>query len=270
MSNLGQRVVAGIIGGALMVGGICFSEWTYFLLFGAILFFAQKEFYKLSIGDGHAPLTNLGSIIGLLIFAFTFFNQKDLIPSQWLVLLPVLLGLVFLTKLYRIENKPFTNIAYTFLGIIYVAVPFSIMNVAAFSQGNGYSFHVVMGTMLLLWSSDSGAYFAGSKLGKTRLFERISPKKSWEGFAGGMALALAVAYVLSLFFTDLVLWKWLVIACIMVCVGTYGDLVESMLKRSIAIKDSGDIIPGHGGFLDRFDGLLLAAPVVAAFLVLVK
>jgi phosphatidate cytidylyltransferase len=105
----------------------------------------------------------------------------------------------------------------------------------------------------------------GRKLGKTKLFERISPKKSWEGLVGGMFFSQMVAWGLSVYFTSVEGWKWFVISAIIVIVGTYGDLVESMLKRSLNIKDSGSVIPGHGGFLDRFDGLLVAMPFVALF-----
>lgn len=270
LSNLWQRVIAGVIGATLMIGGIYLNEWTYFVLFGLIMLIAQNEFYQLAYSDGHKPLRLWGLVIGVVLFVLSFLIQSNYLPTSALIILPPVMAIVFLSKLYVIEPKPFTNIAYTFLGVIYVALPFSLMNVAAFSQENGYSYQVVLGTLILLWSSDSGAYFAGSNFGKTKLFERISPKKSWEGFAGGMALALLASYIISLFFNDLPLWQWLVIAVIMVCIGTYGDLVESMLKRSIAIKDSGNLIPGHGGFLDRFDGLLIAAPFVAAFLIIAK
>jgi phosphatidate cytidylyltransferase len=123
--------------------------------------------------------------------------------------------------------------------------------------------------MLMLWANDTGAYLFGSKFGKTRLFERHSPKKSWEGFFGGMFTSLVVAYVLSLFFTELPVWAWGGMAILISSFGTLGDLVESMLKRSLNAKDSGNILPGHGGFLDRFDGLLIAAPVVYAYLYLI-
>jgi phosphatidate cytidylyltransferase len=117
-----------------------------------------------------------------------------------------------------------------------------------------------------LWASDTGAYFAGTFFGKRKLFERISPKKSWEGFFGGAALALAFAYGLSLYFHTLTVQQWMIIGVIIVVGGTFGDLVESLLKRSIEIKDSGSILPGHGGFLDRFDGLFICAPFIVAYL----
>jgi phosphatidate cytidylyltransferase len=119
---------------------------------------------------------------------------------------------------------------------------------------------------LILWASDTGAYFAGTKFGKTKLFERVSPKKSWEGFLGGAFSAIGVAFIITRYFHVIEDWKWLVIAGIIIIAGTYGDLIESLFKRSIEIKDSGRGLPGHGGFMDRFDGLLLSAPFITAFL----
>ena len=121
------------------------------------------------------------------------------------------------------------------------------------------------GVFLLLWASDTGAYFAGKVLGSRKLFERISPKKTWEGFVGGGVLAFLMALTLSHFMGGILLWQWLVLAGILVVMGSYGDLVESLFKRSLQIKDSGSGLPGHGGFLDRFDGLLVSAPFIAIF-----
>jgi phosphatidate cytidylyltransferase len=175
-------------------------------------------------------------------------------------------------KLYkRFERKPFTNIAYTFLGLFYVAAPFALLNIAAFENGN-YNYQIMFGCLFILWASDTGAYFAGTYLGKRKLFERISPKKSWEGFFGGALLALAFAIGLPFFFESidqpsfLSLTNWIIVGLIIIVGGTFGDLIESLLKRSIEIKDSGDALPGHGGFLDRFDGLLISAPFIVAYL----
>jgi phosphatidate cytidylyltransferase len=125
---------------------------------------------------------------------------------------------------------------------------------------------MVIGYLVILWLNDTGAYFIGSLLGKHRLFERISPKKSWEGSIGGAALSLITAWAVSLVFTDISLWKWLVMAGIISITGTLGDLVESMLKRSLDVKDSGSLLPGHGGILDRFDAVFLSVPFVFVFL----
>ncbi|MCL4155446.1 UNVERIFIED_CONTAM: hypothetical protein GTU68_014602 [Idotea baltica] len=129
-----------------------------------------------------------------------------------------------------------------------------------------YQFELVVGILLLTWASDTGGYFAGTMFGKTKLFLRISPKKSWEGFVGGTILTLLIAVAMSYYADILPLWKWLMIGVLTVTAGTYGDLVESLFKRSINIKDSGETLPGHGGFLDRFDALLLSLPFIAAFL----
>ena len=129
-----------------------------------------------------------------------------------------------------------------------------------------YNFEIIFGLLFILWASDTGAYFAGTFLGKRKLFERISPKKSWEGFFGGAILALIFAYGLSEFFHTLNVLQWMIVGVIIIVGGTFGDLVESLLKRSIEIKDSGTSLPGHGGFLDRFDGLLISAPFIVAYL----
>jgi phosphatidate cytidylyltransferase len=151
------------------------------------------------------------------------------------------------------------------LGILYVAIPFSLLHIIAFSEGS-YKFEIVTGILLLTWASDTGGYFAGTFFGRTKLFHRISPKKSWEGFVGGAVLTLLIAFLLASMAPILPLWKWMIIGILTVTAGTYGDLVESLFKRSINIKDSGESLPGHGGFLDRFDALLVSLPFIAAFL----
>ncbi|MEO5569436.1 MAG: CDP-archaeol synthase, partial [Bacteroidia bacterium] len=176
--------------------------------------------------------------------------------------------LLFIFELFRKSKHPFINIALTITGIIYVAVPFGLFLFIGANNGPDGMYHpqIALGFLYLLWASDTGAYLVGSKIGKHRLFERISPKKSWEGSIGGAAIALLTAFVISKFYMDLSLLDWMVVALIIVVTGTFGDLVESMLKRSLDIKDSGKIFPGHGGILDRFDGLLLAAPFVFFYL----
>ncbi len=177
-----------------------------------------------------------------------------------------LVSFVYMIKLYKkFERKPFTNIAFTFLGIFYVAVPFALLNVAAFEDGV-YNYQIIFGCLFILWASDTGAYFAGTFFGKRKLFERISPKKSWEGFIGGAMLALIFAFGIAHYFDTLSLQQWLVVCVIIIVGGTFGDLIESLLKRSIEIKDSGTSLPGHGGFLDRFDGLLISAPFIVTYL----
>ncbi|MFN5461948.1 MAG: phosphatidate cytidylyltransferase [Bacteroidota bacterium] len=266
-SNLVQRSITALVGGVIVILASIYSDWAYFLIFATILGFSQMEFYKLSGLDGMLPLKSFGTILGLIIFILTFLVEKEILPQPYLFLIFPLVSLTFFIKLYKkTDKKPFTGIAYTYLGIFYVAVPFSLLNMAVFSVDGAYRFEIQVGCLTILWASATGAYFAGTRFGKTKLFERVSPKKSWEGFLGGVFAAIAVAFLISQYFTVLEDWKWLVIAGIIIIAGTYGDLIESLFKRSISIKDSGTILPGHGGFLDRFDGLLLSVPFITAFL----
>jgi phosphatidate cytidylyltransferase len=246
------------------------------------------------------PQIYLGTGIALLFFIFNFLYAVDYINLKFFLAFIPLILLVFINELYSFNKRPFSSIAYTFLGIIYVAFPLSLFNYFVFSSGVSlqhlitdtdnevkvdiinklihsfyflkptneiiYSPNILLGYFILLWIFDTAAYLIGITLGKHRLFEKISPKKSWEGFAGGVIITAGAAYLLSRFFKDLTLFNWLSIAAIIVIIGTYGDLVESMFKRSINLKDSGKILPGHGGILDRFDTLFLSAPIVFVYL----
>jgi len=265
-NNLTQRIITGILGAAGIIFGVVYSDWTYFLIFFTICFFSLIEFYNLTGLDGLKPQKVFGTLCGVVIYCLSFFIERNDISSKFYFLFFPLLSCVYMIKLYKkFERKPFTNIAFTFLGVFYVAVPFALLNAAAFVKGT-YNFEIIFGCLFILWASDTGAYFAGTYFGKRKLFERISPKKSWEGAIGGALLATAFAFGIAYYFHTLAFWQWMVIDLIIIIGGIYGDLVESLLKRSIEIKDSGDSLPGHGGFLDRFDGLLISAPFIVAFL----
>ena len=265
-NNLTQRIITGLLGAAGIITCICVGEWTYFMIFFILCLLTLLEFYKLVGLDGMLPQKTFGTICGLFIFSLSFFIEQGAISYRLYFLIFPLLSCVYMIKLYKkFERKPFTNIAYTFLGIFYVAIPFSLLNIAVFEKGE-YNFEIIFGCLFILWASDTGAYVAGTLFGKRKLFERISPKKSWEGFFGGAILALAFAYGIAHFFPYFSLMQWMIIAVIIIIGGTFGDLVESLLKRSIEIKDSGSSLPGHGGFLDRFDGLLISAPFIVAYM----
>lgn len=265
-NNLTQRIIVAILGTIVIIAAIYWQAWSYFAVFLIITFLSLQEFYKLAGIDGYLPLRFWGIVSGLLIYTLSFLVQMDMIePVIFYVVFPFS-SIIYFIKLYKkSDEQPFTNIAYTFLGILYVAIPFSLLHVIAFSTG-AYQFDLITGILLLTWASDTGGYFAGTLFGKTKLFHRISPKKSWEGFVGGALLTLVIAFLLSNFIVFLPMWKWMTIGILTVIAGTYGDLVESLFKRSINIKDSGESLPGHGGFLDRFDALLLSLPFIAAFL----
>ncbi len=274
-SNLTQRVIAGVIGAALLIVGITWSFWSFWAIFAAIALLSLREFYGLLRQAGHHPAQDFGMGIGIvLLLLFSPFPVKPAwlpVGYQAFVLLCAVFFSLMIYKLYDAQDKtPFQSIAYTFLGWVYAVLPYLLfMKLGAGSyqeKGADFSFQLPLGFLFLLWASDSGAYFAGKRFGKHKLFERISPKKTWEGSIGGALLSLAVAVLLGFSFQDLAAWKWVVMSLLIVVFGSWGDLVESMLKRSLQIKDSGSSIPGHGGFLDRFDGLLVAVSFVILFL----
>ena len=265
-NNLTQRIITGLLGSAGIITAICVSEWLYCAVFFIICLFGLLEFYKLVGLDGHVPQKSYGTFCGVSIFLLSFFIERGNISDRYYFLIFPIVSCVYMIKLYKkFERKPFTNIAFNLLGIFYVAVPFALLNVAVFENG-AYNFEIIFGLLFILWASDTGAYFAGTLLGKRKLFERISPKKSWEGFFGGAVLAMIFAFGISRYFHSLEQIQWLVIGVIVIVGGTFGDLVESLLKRSIEIKDSGSSLPGHGGFLDRFDGLFISSPFIVAYL----
>ena len=177
-------------------------------------------------------------------------------------------------ELFRKNETPISNIAFSIMGILYVVVPFALLNFFAYGNSDNtiikivspnHPAYLLLGFFIIQWSCDTGAYLAGSTIGKTKLFPTISPNKTWEGFIGGMALSILIAYLISIY-TNTNSIHWIGIATIVVLFGTLGDLTESQIKRSSGAKDSGSLLPGHGGFLDRFDGVLFSAPFVLAYL----
>jgi phosphatidate cytidylyltransferase len=265
LSNLQLRILTGVPGAALVLFCLCYNEWSYLVFILTISIAGQVEFYKLIKNDGDDPLTKWGILSGVMLNIISFFVSRGDLPTKIYLLFFVMLGVIYISELYRKSANPFENIAFTIVGIFYVAMPFSLLHFASFSRGF-FSTQIASGVFFLLWSSDTGAYIAGKTLGKHKLFPRISPGKTWEGSVGGLLISIGIAVAMSNYYTDLEMWKWVCLAILIVIFGTYGDLVESMLKRSLQIKDSGNTIPGHGGVLDRFDGMLLAAPFVAFFL----
>lgn len=265
MNNFTQRILTGSLFVAVLSASIWWGPLSFLLLFSVIALLSLHEFYHITQSESIHPNTLSGLLAGLVSYGLIGAFAYGGLEMKFLALVPIPYCFIFFTELYRKKEAPFTNIAFTLLGVIYTVVPFTFLLLIGFNGGH-WTKEIVLGYFLLLWSSDSFAYVFGNLLGKTRLFERISPKKSWEGSIGGGLSTLGIAWVLSLYFPQLNLIQWLGCAVLIVVFGTMGDLTESMLKRSIGVKDSGSLLPGHGGMLDRFDGLFLSSPFVWAWL----
>lgn len=264
-SDLKIRLVTGILGSAVFAGSLIFSEYSFQVILFLGINLCLIEFYNM-VKTAAAPQKAIGFLVSNVILGLSYGITKDYIPSNYLIILVPLFSLIFFAELYRNKSNPFTNIGYTFLGIIYIAIPFSLVNVVSFVGGT-YYWEIIIGYFLILWTSDTMAYFSGKYFGRNKLFERISPKKTWEGSIGALVCTIGMALLLSNYFTMIDRTDWIIIAIITVIFGGMADLVESLLKRSFEIKDSGTMLPGHGGFLDRFDGLLLSMPLIATYLV---
>ena len=264
-----MRSITGTILVAVLIGGILLGRYSFGIIFFALCVLGTWEFYQLTEKNNVVPQKLYGTLLSALVFICCSLYAFDHSKFTVLLLIIPFSFFVFVLELYKKSEDPFRNIAFTLLGIVYVALPFSLLNFIVcpeLSNGNYHPQHL-LGYFYILWANDTGAYLVGRKFGKTKLFERVSPKKSWEGSIGGAAFALLTAYFLGMYYSDFSFFNWAVIAMIIVILGSLGDLVESLLKRSINIKDSGTILPGHGGILDRFDGLLLSAPFVFAYII---
>ncbi|NRB53053.1 MAG: phosphatidate cytidylyltransferase [Saprospiraceae bacterium] len=278
MKGLLRRALTAVIFVAVMVGGLFGGHYSFVTLFLLITGLCLWEYLGLVLENaGKKDLIRklLGLGMGILPFVLASIVQLNLISDRenFIVLASILFSpfvfLSFVYELYAGSEKPFTNLAYLILGVFYIGIPFALLDFVAFS-GEYFYATTVLGLLLLTWTNDTMAYLIGSQIGKTPLFPRISPKKTWEGTLGGAAVSFIVAYLLSLYIPELSFINWMVLALIISVFGSLGDLVESMLKRSHQIKDSGSLLPGHGGFLDRFDGFIFMLPFAAAYLLWIR
>ncbi|NJL12659.1 MAG: phosphatidate cytidylyltransferase [Microscillaceae bacterium] len=264
--NLVLRAVYGFSGFFLMLGGMVWNQWSYGFVFLVIFWLCLQEFFQLVFPKEQFFLRRFGLLLGLLFYVGHFLGSSQLVSPRFFYWYYPLFSLSFAVLLYQKNAvQPFAQISYLLLGLVYVGLPFGLMHWAVFDEAGQYRYQVILGTFFLIWIHDIGAYF-GLSLRAAPPFPRISPSKSWEGSAGGALLTLGMAFLLNAYLHDLHLGQWLGLAGIVIVVGTHGDLVESMLKRSVLVKDSSQALPGHGGFLDRFDNFLLSAPFIALFL----
>ncbi|MBO7344195.1 MAG: phosphatidate cytidylyltransferase [Alistipes sp.] len=275
LRNFIIRALSGIVMFVVLLGAILTSQWSFVALMGVIAIGGMWEFYRMAEQAGYSPMKLLGTFMGIVVFCINlavmlfFSRQSDSTGSTLIIaalgVLVLLVPLMCICELYRKSATPIANIASSIMGAIYVALPMSLLLVIPMLLGNGeWNPWIVLFYIFIIWANDVFAYLFGITLGRHRLFERISPKKSWEGFFGGLAGAVAMGYVAAIIL-DANTVAWMGLALVAALSGVFGDLVESLMKRSVNVKDSGNIIPGHGGWLDRFDALILSAPFVFVY-----
>lgn len=276
MNNFFRRTLTGAWIVIFVMGGFWLHPVSFFITGLIILIGSQYEYYLMIRNTGVRPQLIPGILTGITAYVIATLIASGVLPENYfLVLIPMML-IIIVIELYRKQEKPFDSLAHTFFSILYTAIPFSMFPFSAFSRTGlnsllphvniVFSPGIIIGFFILIWANDTGAYLTGMSFGRHRLLERISPKKSWEGFIGGIIIASLVAWFLSGWLGVVDKIHWVIISVIVSIAGTYGDLVESMLKRSTGVKDSGTIMPGHGGFLDRFDSAIISFPLVYLYI----
>lgn len=275
INNFIKRAITGVLFVAILVGCILYNPLSFGILFTIISALTIYEFGQLV--NMRAEGVNINKMITMLGGAYLFLAIMGFCTNEGQegskIFIPYVLLLLYMmiSELYLKKENPILNWAYSMFSQLYIALPFAMLNILAFNYDPTYSsvsYNPILplSIFIFLWLNDTGAYCIGSLIGKHRLFERISPKKSWEGSIGGGVVAIGVSFVLAHYFPFMSMWEWAGLALVVVVFGTWGDLTESLLKRQLHVKDSGTILPGHGGMLDRFDSALMAIPAAVAYI----
>lgn len=279
MKNLILRAITGAVYVALICAAVLIGGWWFIALFSLIAILALNEFYGLSNASagGENVITLVIDIAGglILVAGLGCINIELLSPFTTRVLggtffTVYLLYLVvrLVAQLYSQETSPLTNLAYSYMGQLYIALPLGLMSMY-YTLPDGAALLLAM--FIMIWLSDTGAFLVGSMIGRHKLFPRISPGKTWEGFAGGVLFAIGSAFIFKYCFGEWYESYTIESLCYMGLVvsifATWGDLVESLVKRTLGVKDSGKLLPGHGGILDRIDSSLLVIPASLIYLV---
>lgn len=286
MKELIIRCLTGVAFVAILVGGIMYGPATFALLFAVITGMAVWEFCTVMNNNAECQINRMiTTVASVYFFGCVLAFNANIAGSE--VFIPYLLTIIYLiiSELYFKDNNTLLNWSFTLMSQLYVALPFALLNTLSFfavSYGYGdagviYNPVFTLSIFIFLWSSDSGAYSFGSWLGKHRLFPRISPHKSWEGVFGGALVGIIASQIIATYSNSFSAESdtynrlaWGGLALVVVVFGTWGDLVESLLKRKLGIKDSGTILPGHGGMLDRFDSSLIAIPAAVVYIYIIN
>lgn len=283
MSDKLKNLVVRTLSGAVLLGVVLavalLGKYAYGALLLVIVSVGLAEFYRLAKASGAQPQVNMGTFAGVILFCTSFhiFEQlydgyplsMELIVGLLLSLL-LYLFLIFVVEVFRAKEHPLRNVAVTIMSLIYVSLPMSLMLFIPLMLGGGvWRAEAFLFYLFIVWGNDVFAYLVGVSIGRHRMCERISPKKSWEGFVGGVLGAMAMG-ALGNVVVGGGYALWLGLAAIVAISSVLGDLVESMFKREAGVKDSGNIMPGHGGILDRFDALLVSIPFAFIYLMIVR
>lgn len=264
MKNFITRTLTGAVYVAIIIGSILSGQFIFASLFLLILVFSLLEFYRLCRNGNIKPQVITGVLISAIIYNLLFLVSHQYIENYFLLLTIPLFIIIPIVEILRNKANPVQNIAFTILSIVFLAFPFSIFNFILIPYSNQpelYKPELIIGLFIIIWANDSGAYLSGKLLGKHKMIERISPNKTWEGTLGGAILAILISILYFSFFNYFSAIQVVLITFFTILAGTYGDLAESLIKRNFNVKDSGKVLPGHGGLLDRFDSMLLAAPI---------
>lgn len=260
MNETLKRAISGAVYIALLLGCISYSKESLAILFGVFLLIGVYEFCKIASLNLYFSLP-----VAALSYYFLWDKNQDIISKTILVSLSTIISIKLLLYLFNSQKTNF-NITTRYLLLIgYIIIPFIITNYVAVGK-NGYNPKILISILILIWANDTFAYLVGKNFGKNKLFPSVSPKKTIEGFIGGMLFTIISSVLLSKFYIESnILYIWITIALIVSVFSTLGDLIESKLKRSAGIKDTGTIMPGHGGILDRLDSILFVVPYINLF-----
>ena len=274
MTNFIKRTISGIGFAAIMLAALLTNKY----IFGVVMLFAlvvmMREFLRMTCGKNYWFSQILSILAGATLFALTYLYKGFNFPGRLVILAFIPVFVLMINSLYVKDKSRFDKFSNLYAALLYIAVPWSLLNFAVFGAEGGFNGILLLCFFAIIWGTDVGAYMFGITLGQKygkKLFPSISPKKSWIGFWGGLATAIGVAVGLhyaGLFRFDLI--HCIFMGALLCVAGVYGDLIESQWKRHYNVKDSGNVIPGHGGLLDRFDSALIAIPIGIIYLVVMN